>query len=70
MKPAVGVDGQGETKMTARTIAISRTNTDLLAIALAAMIGVGLIFVAGFSSAAALHDTGHDQRHSIAFPCH
>jgi len=46
------------------------TTTDIAAIALALAIGVGLIFAAGFSSAAVMHDTGHDQRHSIAFPCH
>ena len=56
--------------MTTQTISIVRANTDLLAIAFAALIGVGLIFVAGFSSAAVMHDTSHDQRHAIAFPCH
>lgn len=48
----------------------TRASNDLLSIALVAMLGVGLIFVAGFSNAAGLHDVGHDQRHAIAFPCH
>ena len=47
-----------------------RADTDILSIAFALALGLGLIFAAGFSSAAVLHDTGHDQRHSIAFPCH
>ncbi|MFT6932438.1 MAG: cobalt transporter subunit CbtB, partial [Paracoccaceae bacterium] len=36
----------------------------------AMFIGVGLIFVAGFSHASALHDTAHDARHAVSFPCH
>lgn len=32
--------------------------------------GLGLLFVAGFANVAGLHDTAHDQRHAIAFPCH
>ena len=52
------------------TAAIARADTDILAILLALALGVGLIFAAGFSSAAVMHDVGHDQRHSIAFPCH
>ena len=58
------------TKTNATTVAIAGTNTDILAIALAALMGVGLIFVAGFASSATIHDAAHDQRHAIAFPCH
>ena len=49
---------------------IARADTDILAIAFVAMLGVGLIFVAGFANSAVLHDVSHDQRHAIAFPCH
>lgn len=56
--------------MTTKTSAIARTNTDILGIALAALLGVGLIFVAGFANSATIHDAAHDQRHAIAFPCH
>ena len=52
------------------TGAIARTNTDILAIALAALMGVSLIFVAGFANSATTHDAAHDQRHAIGFPCH
>jgi cobalt transporter subunit CbtB len=56
--------------MTTTTLAGTRTNTDILAIALAALMGIGLIFVAGFASSATIHDAAHDQRHAIGFPCH
>ena len=55
---------------TSETAGAVRADTDILSIAFALALGLGLIFAAGFSSAAVLHDTGHDQRHSIAFPCH
>lgn len=48
----------------------ARATSDILAIALAMMLGLGLIFVAGFSHASGMHDVAHDQRHAIAFPCH
>ncbi len=56
--------------MTTKTTALAGTNTDILAIALAALMGVGLIFVAGFANSATIHDAAHDQRHAIGFPCH
>ena len=66
---AVGDDGQ-ETKMKAQTKAIARPNTDVLSIALVAFLGLGVLFVAGFANSAALHDTAHDTRHAVGFPCH
>jgi cobalt transporter subunit CbtB len=56
--------------MTTKTLGAARVNSDLLAIVFTIALGFGLIFVAGFSSAAVMHDVGHDQRHAIAFPCH
>jgi cobalt transporter subunit CbtB len=38
--------------------------------AAAALIGLLIIGVAGFSQIAAAHNAGHDYRHSMAFPCH
>ncbi|WP_281824151.1 CbtB domain-containing protein [Jannaschia rubra] len=43
---------------------------DLAGLAFAAILGLGLIFVAGFSHSQTIHDVAHDQRHSMAFPCH
>jgi cobalt transporter subunit CbtB len=34
------------------------------------MIGLGLVWAAGFASAEMLHNAAHDSRHSLAFPCH
>ena len=70
MKPALGDEGQGVQDMTTKTTALAAANTEILAIALAALMGVGLIFVAGFANSATIHDAAHDQRHAIGFPCH
>ncbi|MGD9601877.1 MAG: CbtB domain-containing protein [Gammaproteobacteria bacterium] len=37
---------------------------------LAALCGLGLLWVVGFANADLLHDVAHDTRHSAAFPCH
>lgn len=39
-------------------------------LALAALLGLFVIGVTGFSQADVLHNAGHDYRHSMAFPCH
>jgi cobalt transporter subunit CbtB len=52
------------------SIARQRLGTETLSIAAAALLGLGLVFAAGFANASALHDAAHDQRHAIAFPCH
>lgn len=36
----------------------------------ALLMGVSLLFVVGFASAAPLHNAAHDTRHAINFPCH
>ncbi len=52
------------------SIARPRLDAETLSIAAALLLGVGLIFAAGFANATALHEAAHDQRHAIAFPCH
>ncbi len=37
---------------------------------LAAIVGVALIYGAGFAETAQLHNAAHDGRHSASFPCH
>ena len=32
--------------------------------------GLGLVFVTGFANSATVHNTAHDTRHAMAFPCH
>ena len=36
----------------------------------AAVMGLGLIFSAGFIEKAEVHNAAHDARHSAGFPCH
>ena len=42
----------------------------LMQLALAGLLGVFIIGFAGFSHIEAVHNAGHDNRHSMAFPCH
>ena len=57
-------------KAVARTLTQSRINTNVLAIAATALIGLGIITIAGHVQASALHDAAHDVRHATGFPCH
>jgi len=47
----------------------ARTETALSA-ALAAMLGVLIIGIVGFSHIEVLHNAVHDTRHAAGFPCH
>ena len=35
-----------------------------------AMIGLGMLFVAGHAQSQTMHDAAHDMRHATGFPCH
>ncbi|MGP2493056.1 CbtB domain-containing protein [Mesorhizobium sp. PUT5] len=39
-------------------------------LAMAALLGVFVIGFVGFSHIDAVHNAAHDNRHSMAFPCH
>ena len=52
------------------TRAAARASERLTAVALAAFLGLGLVFMAGFSPAVAFHNAAHDFRHTQNFPCH
>ncbi len=41
-----------------------------MAIAAAALMGLGIVVFAGHLQAATLHDAAHDVRHATGFPCH
>ncbi len=45
-------------------------NTDLLTIAFVALLGAGMVFIAGHAQSSTLHDAAHDVRHAAGFPCH
>lgn len=38
--------------------------------AILALVGLVLVFVAGFAQPALVHNAAHDARHAFAFPCH
>lgn len=42
----------------------------LKAAAVAAVLGVVLVFGVGFAHPEMLHNAAHDTRHTLAFPCH
>ncbi len=47
------------------------TLTQRLVLAIGAgLLGILLVYFAGFSPIEALHNAAHDTRHSAAFPCH
>ena len=37
---------------------------------LAAVLGLAIVWIVGFSHVEAAHNAAHDYRHSMAFPCH
>ncbi|ACA16889.1 cobalt transporter, subunit CbtB [Methylobacterium sp. 4-46] len=53
-----------------RALAPAQTGERLVAVCVAAALGIGLIFASGFSPAVALHNAAHDWRHANNFPCH
>lgn len=51
--------------------AVQTTDTvGILPIAAALLTGVFLIYFTGFAQATVFHDSAHDTRHTLAFPCH
>lgn len=59
-----------DVKVIAKTNATAQIDADLMGIAGAVALGLFLLFAAGFAQATVMHDTAHDQRHAMAFPCH
>ena len=50
---------------------IASTRADAIKAALiAAVLGIGLVFLTGFAHTLALHNGAHDTRHALSFPCH
>ena len=56
--------------MNTATPTATTTASGLVPIALAALIGLGIIVVTGHVQAGSLHDAAHDMRHATGFPCH
>ena len=58
------------TTATLQTQAATRSAEGARALIVAAFLGLGLVFVAGFAPASVLHNAAHDFRHAQNFPCH
>lgn len=56
--------------MKAYDTAAPATTVAPLAALVVALIGIGVVFVAGHVQAQTLHDAAHDVRHATGFPCH
>jgi len=56
--------------MTTKTQSTSVVTSSFMSIIAAAVLGLGLITVAGHVQATTLHDAAHDVRHATGFPCH
>jgi len=55
----------------ANPLALSAARAEVLKAAFVALfLGVGLIYLVGFSHSDTAHDAAHDTRHSLSFPCH
>ena len=57
--------------MTSTTLQTTAASSESArAILVAAFLGLGLVFLAGFAPASVLHNAAHDFRHTQNFPCH
>jgi cobalt transporter subunit CbtB len=53
----------------AGTVSTPRADT-LKAALVAAILGIGLVFLTGFAHTLVFHNGAHDTRHALSFPCH
>jgi len=56
--------------LTARPAAGAISRSQIIPLAVAGLLGVFIIGFVGFVQIDAVHNAGHDYRHSMAFPCH
>ena len=61
---------QGQTKVLTLQNEITNSSSQFTSIFGAIIIGGFLLFASGFAQATIVHDSAHDLRHSMAFPCH
>jgi cobalt transporter subunit CbtB len=54
----------------ARESAAALGSSRAISIFMAALLGVVIIGVVGFSHVEVVHNAAHDYRHSMSFPCH
>jgi cobalt transporter subunit CbtB len=58
------------TTATATGLRTSERGEALRAALVALVLGLGLVFLTGFSHPEVIHNAAHDVRHSLSFPCH
>ena len=57
--------------MNTLALPLSKTRSDTLRAAMTLMLlGIGLVFITGFSHIDNVHNAAHDTRHALSFPCH
>lgn len=59
-----------QTSVPTEALAPAASSQRTLAVALAAGLGLALLFLSGFAQPALLHNAAHDWRHAHNFPCH
>lgn len=52
-----------------RSLSSSKAES-LKAAFVAFILGLGLVYGAGFANSEGVHDAAHDSRHALSFPCH
>jgi len=71
METAVGCDGlEMKMMMTIAKTRASEKTSALLSVLGMALLGLTIVFAAGYAQSATLHDAAHDVRHATGFPCH
>ena len=68
--PSGGGRKDEQMNATASLGAAVSSQSRLLQLGLAALLGLFIVGFVGFSSMAEAHNAAHDYRHSMAFPCH
>jgi len=64
------MQNQTSTATTVSAATISTTISKPLQLVSAFLLGIVLLYGAGFVKTSAAHNTAHDMRHSMGFPCH
>ncbi len=55
---------------TAPLVRATERSEALKAALVALFLGLGLVYLTGFSHPEAIHNAAHDVRHGLSFPCH
>lgn len=56
--------------MATKTVSTTSVSSRVVQLVLAGVCGIFITGFVGFSHIEAVHNAGHDYRHSMAFPCH